>query len=397
MRRRRQLALASISLLTALLAGGATRILQDQCGPFTDVSPALCPFVSELYYLGITAGTSATTFSPDDPLTRGQGAVFVAKGLNQSLARSSRRAALGQWWTTTPHYDLGLGLTYVPLNPSGGVACDGADIWAASTNEFGAGAVTRIRASDGRSLDTWNVPYADAVLVAMGRIFVGSNLNSSGSLLMIDPTQPPEPVSSVSGPFPGGVSGLTFDGQRIWTANYVVGGGSVSVVTPASSTPWPFTTVTAGIVNPFDVLFDGASVWVVDNGTVPGSLLRLDAAGSVIQTVAVGLEPRYATFDGANIWVPNLSGSLSVVQASTGAVLATLTGNGLNIPWAAAFDGDRILVSSVDGSLALFKAADFSPIGVSSVGALSGAYGVCSDGVNFWVADAGPHSAIGRF
>ena len=87
--------------LAAVLAGGAVRIVQDQCGPFTDVTPAFCPFVSELYYLGITAGTSATTFSPDDPLTRGQAAVFVAKGLNQSLARSSRRAALGQWWTTT--------------------------------------------------------------------------------------------------------------------------------------------------------------------------------------------------------------------------------------------------------------------------------------------------------
>ena len=71
--------------LTAALAGGAVRIVQDQCGPFTDVTPAFCPFVSELYYLGITAGTSATTFSPDDPLTRGQAAVFVAKGLNQSL------------------------------------------------------------------------------------------------------------------------------------------------------------------------------------------------------------------------------------------------------------------------------------------------------------------------
>src|ERR1700730_12041041 len=85
--------------LAAVFAGGATGVVQDQCGPFNDVDPAFCPFVSELFYLGITAGTSPTTFSPDDPLTRGQGAVFVAKGLNQSLARSSRRAALGQWWT----------------------------------------------------------------------------------------------------------------------------------------------------------------------------------------------------------------------------------------------------------------------------------------------------------
>src|SRR4030095_16374070 len=87
--------------LGAVLAGGAVSVVQDQCGPFTDVTPAFCPYILELYYLGITAGTSATTFSPDDPLTRGQGAVFIAKGLNQSLARSSRRAALGQWWRPT--------------------------------------------------------------------------------------------------------------------------------------------------------------------------------------------------------------------------------------------------------------------------------------------------------
>src|ERR1700730_19374884 len=101
--------------ILALVAGGATRIVQDTCGPFTDVTPDFCPYVLELYYLGITVGTSATTFSPDAPLTRGQAAVFVAKGLDQSLARTTRRAALGQWWTTTPHYDLGLGVTPLSL------------------------------------------------------------------------------------------------------------------------------------------------------------------------------------------------------------------------------------------------------------------------------------------
>ena len=44
-------------VLAAVLAGGAVRVVQDQCGPFTDVTPGFCPFVLELYYLGITAGT----------------------------------------------------------------------------------------------------------------------------------------------------------------------------------------------------------------------------------------------------------------------------------------------------------------------------------------------------
>src|ERR1700694_2208788 len=115
-------------LLAAVLAGGAVRIVQDQCGPFTDVTPAFCPYVLELYYLGITVGTSATTFSPDDPLTRGQAAVFVAKGLNQSLARSSRRAALGQWWT--PQNGKAIGIT--PLDLPDAVQSDGVDLWVTS-------------------------------------------------------------------------------------------------------------------------------------------------------------------------------------------------------------------------------------------------------------------------
>src|ERR1700730_15109566 len=92
---RRSRAILALAIgLFALAAGGATRIVQDQCGPFTDGSSVFCPYVLEMYYLGITAGTSPTTFSPDSPMTRGQAAVFVSKGLDQALARSSRRAAL---------------------------------------------------------------------------------------------------------------------------------------------------------------------------------------------------------------------------------------------------------------------------------------------------------------
>src|SRR4029450_9227590 len=121
-------------------------VVQDQCGPFTVVTPAFCPYILELYYLGITAGTSPTTFSPDDPLTRGQGAVVIAKGLNQSLARSSRRAALGQWWTGVS----GAAVTTTDVGAGAfDVVSDGADLWTANLND---GTVSRVRASDGRLL-----------------------------------------------------------------------------------------------------------------------------------------------------------------------------------------------------------------------------------------------------
>jgi len=102
-----------------------------------------------------------------------------------------------------------------------------------------------------------------------------------------------------------------------------------------------------------------------------------------LQTVTVGDAPGYPIFDGSNIWVPNQNDpSLTVVRASSGAVLATLTGNGIGGPVSAAFDGQRILVAG-GTTLSLWKAADLTPLGFFDLGANT--YGACSDGVNFWV------------
>jgi DNA-binding beta-propeller fold protein YncE len=374
-------------LVCALLAGGAVRIVQDQCGPFTDVTPGFCPYVLELYYLGITVGTSATTFSPDDPLTRGQAAVFISKGLNQSLARSSRRAALGQWWTTTPHYDLGLGVTAVGPQPLL-CATDGNDIWVPAFD----GTVSRVRASDGALLGTWVDAIAGGgVLVAMGRVFV-AGAGASGILYMIDPSQPPGAVTVVASSLGANPTGITFDGSRIWTANL----GSVSIITPAAGIPWSVTTVSTGFTTLVGALYDGANVWVTDYAA--GTLLKLDATGAILQTIAVGALPENPVFDGANIWVPNFrDGSVSVVHGSTGAVLTTLTGLGVNGPVSAAFDGQRVLVTNYGNSeVSVWKAADFTPLGTSSTGANTLPVGACSDGMSFWIALNGP-SQLARF
>ena len=108
----------------------------------------------------------------------------------------------------------------------------------------------------------------------------------------------------------------------------------------------------------------------------------------VLQTVTVGSEPLFPAFDGANIWVPNNgAGSVTVVRASSGAILATLTGNGLSQPANAAFDGRRVLVTSPQtNTISLFKAADLAPLGSIAFGSATSPVGVCSDGVNFWVS-----------
>ena len=370
-------------LLAALLAGGAAQIVQDQCGPFTDVTPAFCPFILELYYLGITAGTSATTFSPDDPLTRGQGAVFIAKGLNQSLARSSRRAALGQWWVPQGAQSMNA----IPLTGSPRqVRSDGADVWVATLD----GVVTRVRASDGKVLATWNgVSSAECVLVAMGRIFVtGSALfgQPPGFLYMIDPTQSGQEAVVVADTLGMHAQDIAFDGARIWTANE---NGTVSIVTPTSTLPWSVDTIAVGQASNRCILWDGESMWLGSGS----ELLRLDSNGNVTQTVAVEFAAGQAAFDGENIWLPGVS-VIGVVQAHSGTVVATLEGNGLDAPWAATFDGQRVLVTNGNvgaSTVSLWNAADLAPLGYAFVTAGFGIRGACSDGVNFWIALDGPH------
>jgi YVTN family beta-propeller protein len=108
---------------------------------------------------------------------------------------------------------------------------------------------------------------------------------------------------------------------------------------------------------------------------------------AIIQTVTVGTSPSFPVFDGTNIWVPNhSSNTVTVVRASTGAVLATLTGNGINQASIAAFDGERILVTNSDtNSVSLWQATDLSPLGSVGTGSNTHPYGACSDGLNFWI------------
>jgi hypothetical protein len=372
----------SLAAAGAVLAG-ATGLFGD-CGPFTDVAAdAFCPFVLEIFTLGITAGTTATTYDPASSVTRLQMAAFLSRTVDGVLKRGSPRAPLARF--AMPQTADVLGLT--TLGGATGerlVACDGADVWVANTS----GTISRVRASDGRLLETWTgAAGAYGVLSAMGRIFATSS-SGGNRLYEIDPSQAAGAVTTVAtnlGAFSGN---LAFDGGRIWTAN---ADGTVSIVTPAASLPWSVTTVTIG-TNENGILWDGASIWVTDDSA---GLLKLDGSGAVLQTVTVGIGSRMAVFDGANIWVPRLLSSLSVVRASSGAVLATLTGNGLTDAFQAAFDGERVVVTSSSGGVSVWKAADLTALGSVDLSGLI-PIGVAGDGINFWISLDGPH-LLARF
>jgi hypothetical protein len=371
-------------ILPAVLAllGGASGALLGVCGPFTDVTDAaFCPFVLEIFTLGITTGTSPTTYDPGTPVTRLQMAAFLSRTVDRSLQRLSLRSTLRQYWT--PQNSLASGLTTVGFLPFI-VESDGTDIWAAGNNFSPNGFVARVRASDGALLGTWTGmnPPPQSVLVALGKVFM-PGFGAPGKLYGLDPTQPPGVVTTLASNVGDNPQGIAFDGTFVWTAN---NNGTVSKITPnPGGPPWPVTTV-PGFTSLQGILYDGANLWVTDR--TANTLLKLNASGAILQTVTVGLRPYFPTFDGTNIWVPTQDdNSLSVVRASSGVVLASLTGNGMNLPTWAAFDGQRVLVTNQAGnSVSLWKAADLTVIGSVDVGT-SLPYGACSDGVNLWIGN----------
>lgn len=360
--------------------------------PFTDVAGNFffCQ-IAAAYFSGLANGTTPTTYGPDSVVTRDQMAAFVTRTMDQSVKRASSRAALNQFWTTQSGSTLAL--TTVGSFPES-VRSDGADLWVAN---YLSNSVSRVRASDGRLLDTWTgAVQPDDVLAAMGKVYITGDV-SPGVLYEIDPTQPAGAVTTVSSPLGAKPGGLAFDGLHIWTANFGTspGNGSVSIVTV---NPPGVTTVSAGFNRPGAILYDGANIWIVDDGD--NTLKKLDSNGNIILSFTIGFGPSKPAFDGTNIWVPiGEFNSVVVVRAAgalTGQVLATLTGNGLLAPASAAFDGERILVTNRSGqSVSLWRASDLTPIGSFPTGG-GDPTGVCSDGINFWITFTGT-GKLGRF
>lgn len=393
--RKRALLLAGAMVI---ITAASTRMNADTgtCGgasitlPFVDVPAANIFFcsIAEAFLSGLTNGTDSTHYSPSANVPREQMAAFVSRTMDQSVTRAGRRAAFDQFWTTQTENNLAL--TTVGTGPAL-VKFDGADLWVANA---GSGTVSRVKASDGRVLDSppgWTgAGGALGVLVAMGKVFITSQ---SGKLYQIDPSQPPGPVTLITSSLGATSTGIAFDGQRIWTANL---GGSVSIVTLS---PLNVMTVTFGFSGPTGLVYDGTNMWVTDGGDQ--KLKQLDSSGGIMMSVPVGNAPSHPAFDGTNIWVPNgNSASVSVVRATgslAGTVLATLTGNGLNSPAQIAFDGQRMLVTNQSGnSVSLWMASDLTPIGTFSTGAGTAPFGACSDGLNFWIT-LGTTNKIARF
>src|SRR5262249_34142045 len=108
MRKKRGALLVSVLAAAAIAAGGVGSLL-GTCGPVPDVAAdVFCPFVLEIFYLGITTGTTATTYDPTANVTRLQMAAFLSRTVDGVLKRGSRRAILDQFWTAQNATVLGV-------------------------------------------------------------------------------------------------------------------------------------------------------------------------------------------------------------------------------------------------------------------------------------------------
>jgi DNA-binding beta-propeller fold protein YncE len=381
----RNLALSLMVSILICLSGSFSRLRADNgtCNgvnvtlPFLDVAgnPFFCQ-IAQAFFSGLTNGTSATTYSPNDNVTRSQMAAFVTRTLDQALRRGSRRAVLGQWWTQQSIQSSAL--TGVGSGPRA-VRFDGKSLWVA--NSF-SGTVTRVQASTGKAIETWlGMDKPENLLLANGRVYI-TGVNDAGSkLYVIDPRQPAGNATLLADLGSVKADGLAFDGEYILIACRNAGLTLYHVASGAQATYKQNFTDLRG------ALYDGSAFWVIDAGN--HKLKKVSAAGQLLQAVNTGVSgsPEHMTFDGANIWVlrPGAD-ALTVVQAATGAVVATLTGNGLDGPASAAFDGERILVTNRDSNgVSLWRATDLKPLGSFSTGANTHPTGACSDGLNFWI------------
>src|SRR6185503_14457306 len=188
-------------LLTVTLTVLSTRLQADTatCGgqstttlPFTDGPSSNIFFcsIAEAYFAALTNGTTSTTYSPSANVTREQMAAFVTRTMDESIKRNNKRAAMKKWYL--PQIDTAYGFTNIE-SAALDLKFDGADLWTANS----LGTVSRVRASDGQVLGTWTgATGANSILIARGRVFVVGN-TSPGMLYVIDPTQPPGPVTTL--------------------------------------------------------------------------------------------------------------------------------------------------------------------------------------------------------
>jgi outer membrane protein assembly factor BamB len=256
------------------------------------------------------------------------------------------------------------------------IAFDGADMWITGIFES---TVTKVRASDGAVLGTFNVgSNPDAVAFDGANVLVANGVGTVTKLRASD--------GAVLGTFTVGNNpqGITFDGAHIWVAN--ASDNTVMKLRASDGKVLGTFAVTGG---PGGMAFDGANVWVGSNS---GTVTKLRASdGTILGTFSV-CQPVAMAFDGTNMWITNYScATVTKLRASDGTNLGTFATGG-DLPTAVAFDGQFIWVgnsgsSPLNSNVVKLRLSDGAIAAKTPIG--QGAYGAAFDGANVWVTAEG--------
>jgi hypothetical protein len=380
----------------ALLTSIPTRVLaQANCGPFADVlaSDPFCPFILEAFDNGITSGTSTTTFSPGNTVTRNQMVVFFDKGVDLTLHRGTVRTAMGKTWF--PSSTSGAVVT-----DAGGaindIVTDGINLWIARADSK----ILKVSAADRRLLETWTIPAGSPRKLGyfVGLVWIADNL---GNLYYFNPSNPAGSAILALGPSAGVAVGnypaLAFDGTNIWWGN--AAGATILTFSLGS-------TQVNGITAPSNVdglVFDGTNMWlllassVLAKATLPTAAVPLPAILEAL-TLPGAVNPCKMLYDGSNIWFASgVASTLYVVHPTTTSpsvlpssiILNAPVSNVVSFPYAIAFDGENVMIGGLNnGAVALYKATTQTLLGAFATGA-SSVLGIASEGRTFNFGDAG--------
>jgi len=330
--------------------------------------------------LGIASGQvtrSINGLTDNVSLVAGDNVTITPTGNTLTIASSQPpqpyinplRVATLQWYSAN---ETGLSYTIPPGNAVL-LAFDGANMWVVSGHQLFS-EVTKIRASDGANLGTFNAGTERPLCIT----FDGANMwVSNGEDNVLRKIRTSDGV--MVGGFPVGVSpkNTAFDGANIWVTH---GSHSVTKLRANDGAVLGTFSVGSAISSPSGIAFDGANIWVAN--TADNTVTKLRASdGVTLGTFNVAERPRKIAFDGANVWIlSDISRTITKLRASDGTNLGAFTMAAFPID--IAFDGANIWVTT-SGSVTKLRATDGANLGNFSVPAGTGS--IAFDGANIWV------------
>jgi hypothetical protein len=302
----------------------------------------------------------------------------------------------GSWNPVTLQWNLPGPQTFAAGNTPQSLAFDGTNIWVSNRGASGpgSGGITVLQASSGAVVNTIQLPTVNpsyGIAFDGAHIWMGAGSGSGPVVVELQAS-----TGAVLGIYPiggNGPGGVAFDGTNIWvgTNNSTVTELQASTGTIIGVYPLGSVTSSGGVA------FDGTYIWVSGHNGYVAQLLASN--GTLVGSYPTGGTGQEVAYDGAgNIWVTGPA-AVSVIQASSGALLGVLplnaggSGSSSTFPTGIAFAGVMWVADSSSNSVV--QATDpggAEPVEAASFPVGTTPSGVAFDGANIWVANTGSNT-----